>query len=274
MIDVESESNVAASASSTLPRTTHVSKVPSKDHVLLDSGTTHHFTGRGDLMVNTKGLHTPMPINTLGGIASATETGTLQISKKAQLTQVKFVKQAPYTLMSVARACDAGLNVTFTKEGAWIYHSSTIVNLPHIQKPGNHIVSFNRINNLYVHLLDVTHKNKNIQAKDNGDENIKRRRFSNSSIASDDSKESAHANATTRSMKNNNSNSNSENSTRPKTSMPVPAVNKSQDSPVKQPQKSSKTKRVAFTQPVIQPQTTKQQKQVSRDDRLRENNKA
>lgn len=197
MKDVEPSTTIAASSHSPLPSSRTNQVVPLYDHVLLDSGSTNNLTGRRDLMTDVKELNIPLQINTLAGRTSATETGTLPLGNKAQLTKVNFIEQAPYTLMSVAQTCSAGYNVIFTEEGAWVYPNNIrVLNLEHIKKSGNYLLAFDRINNLYVHRLNVQHPHGSSPRRDVN----KRVRFSNP-IA-----EPSYGNVTTRAQSKSNSN--------------------------------------------------------------------
>jgi hypothetical protein len=211
MTDININAPIAAASHSSRSTPQYVKNVPSRDYLLADSASTNNISGRDDLMTDKKELYTPLQISTLGGGTSATETGTLPVTSNLQLTKVKFIKGAHYSLMSIAQTCNGKYHVVFTEEGAWVYPRDDEF-IEYIKRLGNHLICFDRINDLYVYNLNSSNVHTDVQEQDQGGNraSLKRARFSNSLTTNinDPEPEAAFGNVITRSQSNPSANTN------------------------------------------------------------------
>jgi hypothetical protein len=147
-----SNNHVAASSTNKVGRNMNNKNFPDNGKLMLDSGANVYVSGRKDLLKKTKLLQNPMNIGTLGGDKQVQEAGLLAVSDKIELKNVLHLPNAPYSLMSVGLACQAGSGYesVFNKDGAWICPSGTL-NIDRVKAMS--VMNFQCENNLYVHEL-------------------------------------------------------------------------------------------------------------------------
>jgi len=120
----DESSNVVTSSSVANP----VSSTESiyKHDVVIDTGSSINLTGQGDKLKNIKESKS-INVTTINGAGKSTSnrTGILPLNGKYSLDDVAYVPNSTFTLLSVGRLCNGGLQAVFTKHGGAVLKPRT-----------------------------------------------------------------------------------------------------------------------------------------------------
>ena len=100
--------------------------VPQSHHGVMDSGATSHFTGRDDKLFDQEPIN-PIRVSTIVGDRIVKMKGSMKMNSRIKLNNVKFLKNATFSLISIVQICDADYVVLFTKTAAYVLPLSAIV---------------------------------------------------------------------------------------------------------------------------------------------------
>ena len=120
---------------------------PRSQHILWDSASTSHITGVPGSLEDQKRVN-PIRVSTLGGEKMVNTVGKMRLNKSVTLEHVRYLPNAPYSLLSIPQVCNANYQVLFTNEGAYILRPKTFS--PNQYKPFS-ILQARKEGNLYVY---------------------------------------------------------------------------------------------------------------------------
>jgi hypothetical protein len=140
----DESSNVVTSSSVANP----VSSTESiyKHDVVIDTGSSINLTGQGDKLKNIKESKS-INVTTINGAGKSTSnrTGILPLNGKYSLDDVAYVPNSTFTLLSVGRLCNGGLQAVFTKHGGAVLKPRTV-----LLREEDILFRFTKKNNIYV----------------------------------------------------------------------------------------------------------------------------
>ena len=117
-----------------------------KYDVIMDTGASVNLTGHLDKLKNLKS-DKPLGITTAHGTSkpTATQVGVMHLTKKFDVSDVRYVPNCPYSLVSIARLCANGAQAVFGKNGGVILKPRTV-----LAKAEDVLIRFTNKDNIYV----------------------------------------------------------------------------------------------------------------------------
>jgi cell fate (sporulation/competence/biofilm development) regulator YlbF (YheA/YmcA/DUF963 family) len=131
-----------------------------KYDVIMDSGSSVNLSGDLDKLINTKQA-SPLAITTAHGTSKPTSTliGSIRLTNRYDVNDVRHVPNCPYTLVSIARLCANGHQAVFGKNGGVILKPRTV-----LVKAEDVLIRFTNKENVYV-IEDALKSSEDIEAE-------------------------------------------------------------------------------------------------------------
>ncbi len=131
---------------------THTARgfIPHRHQLLFDSGSTSHFTGQRSLLAERHKICSTK-VRTLIGERQTNLSGSMNISSRVKLKDVKFIPKSVLSILSISQVCNSGCQVLFTKDGGYVLDPGTF---SFDQYQSNVVLQARRVNDLYVHDIE------------------------------------------------------------------------------------------------------------------------
>jgi hypothetical protein len=128
--------------------------------VIIDSGSSENLTGYKDKLQDSKETK-PLSLATANGIGKPTssQVGRVPLTPKYSITDVRYVQNCPFTLASVGKLCNKGLQVVFTQHGGALLKPRTV-----LLKQEDVLIRFTKKDNIYV-IEDALKSREDIEAE-------------------------------------------------------------------------------------------------------------
>lgn len=128
----------------------HYNYIPQPNDLLIDPCANVSLSGRKDRLGDMQSIH-PTHIAGIGGKRIAKEEGTMRINSRVSLRKVKYIPDAPFSVLAFIQAATAGHVGIFTRHACYIVPEKTIKMDDIIPKA---ILTGKQISGLYIHKLE------------------------------------------------------------------------------------------------------------------------
>jgi hypothetical protein len=124
--------------------------IPHRHQLLFDSGSTSHFSGQRSLLAERHRICSTK-VRTLIGECQTNLSGSMKISSRVKLKDVKFIPKSVLSILSISHVCNSGCQVLFTKDGGYVLDPGTF---SFDQYQSNVVLQARRVNDLYFHDIE------------------------------------------------------------------------------------------------------------------------